>query len=202
MIAGLAATVLPARSGPTPERDDRRIRVMERIIDEALVDSPNWLVHGDHPTRGVYLSDFGAVFEVDLSTTSENGSNSIYVGPGKTVIIDEKGNRLLRSKSGWQRFFSGDDEKDLKKETESASKLYEKGKDELAQLFLDNAEVLSVLPAGQSVVLAVTLDDSDLRTEKNITRLLLRVSSDDLKAYAEGRISESDFRGRIRFEES
>ena len=60
-----------ATAGPDPDsrRMDKQIRIFERVMDDMLVESPNWLVRSAESTRGTYIEGHGAVFsfKVDLN---------------------------------------------------------------------------------------------------------------------------------------
>jgi hypothetical protein len=58
-----------AAAGEKRTKVERQISIMESIIDEMLVDSPNFLVGGQHETRGFEMEDYGAVFMFDASLT-------------------------------------------------------------------------------------------------------------------------------------
>jgi hypothetical protein len=80
--------------------------------------------------------------------------------------------------------------------------MYQEGKAELVELLLDQAGTLGKLPAGQWVVISAYVDDEVLRDEKGIRRLVLRVRTDDLKAYAEDKLEETAATAKIQVEES
>ncbi len=199
--AGLKAA--PAGSGgATPNRIDRQITVMETMIGRVLVDSPNWLVRGSDAVQGLYLPDYGAVFVVDASLTSNRFGN-VVIGPGSHFeLLRDDSIVIRREKSGPGGLFSARDKKEKEKDQDPA-KLYEQGKAELLQMFADYPEALSALPGGQSVVLVLRVGKGVFSsTDLGISRLTMRVKSDDLKALADGRIQESDLKSRIQVEET
>lgn len=60
---------------PDPERLGRQIRIMEKVIDQVLVDSQHALVSGRPNCRGVRLQGYGVLFVIELSPI---GSESLF----------------------------------------------------------------------------------------------------------------------------
>jgi hypothetical protein len=100
--------------------------------------------------------------------------------------------RLLGVNVGSHRHHDADDD---------PLELYQEGKAELVEMLLDQAGTLSSLPAGQWIVVSGYVDDETLRDEKKITRLVLRVRTDDLKAYADRKLSDEEATAKIQVEE-
>ena len=80
--------------------------------------------------------------------------------------------------------------------------LYEAGKAELIDWLLDEGTTLGALGDGQYVTICARMNDEDLKHEKKIERLTLRAKIDDLKAYADDKLSETEMKARIVIEES
>lgn len=113
-------------------------------------------------------------------------------------------------------YFLGDDEQSLKKmikdgklETiddeeyrEQQLKKYERAKEELIEVFMDYGEILKAVPAGQTVRVVARLHDMHLPKDKEIRRLSIRATIDDLRSYGDGRISEDEMQTRIKIKES
>ncbi|HET9235063.1 MAG TPA: hypothetical protein VFP10_13060, partial [Candidatus Eisenbacteria bacterium] len=66
VLAGSACAQTTKSSQP-PGKLKKQIEVMERILDEMLVDSKNVLVGGHDITRGVYVPEFGVIFTLEAS---------------------------------------------------------------------------------------------------------------------------------------
>jgi hypothetical protein len=72
VLAGTAVTLVPAgasaaeENNPVP-RQRRQIGIMEGILDQVLIDSPNFRVLGHDNTHGIYLPEFGAIFTFEAS---------------------------------------------------------------------------------------------------------------------------------------
>ena len=71
-------------------RQDKEIRLMENIIDDMLVESPNFLLQSADNTRGTFIEGYGAVFTFKTSL--------VYRG--------------WNSGGGWWHWFDDDDDGD------------------------------------------------------------------------------------------
>jgi len=65
----LAAGSHPVAAGREPTRLQRQLGLMERVIDDMLVESPNYLVEDRHVTEGVERKGKGAAFVFKTSLT-------------------------------------------------------------------------------------------------------------------------------------
>ena len=64
-----------AQDDVIPRRLDRKISVMEKVLNEVLRESPHWLVGGGSDyTRSVYLEEFGVIFSFDASLVDRDDS--------------------------------------------------------------------------------------------------------------------------------
>jgi len=182
---------------------NRQIEVMEGILDKVLLDSPNFLVHTGPNADGFYLPDYGAVFTFEASLTENYfGDGNWLIGPGSVEIQKHDGDRTIvihKKGPGWQGLFGKHDEDRTPKDPVA---LYERGKEELVQAILDYAETLGALPSEQAVVIVARMTDTQLADKKKIHQVMLRARMEDLKAYTDERISESEMKSRIRIEES
>ena len=52
----------------------KQISIMEKIIDEAMVESKYALVRSSHPSKGVYLEGLGPVFTLEVGLVDEGYS--------------------------------------------------------------------------------------------------------------------------------
>jgi hypothetical protein len=82
-----------------------------------------------------------------------------------------------------------------------AEELYAAGKQELLQTLLDYGETLAGLKDGEWIVLAGFFNRGGILEDKKVSRLILRVKVDDLRAFAAGRLGETEARDRIIVEE-
>jgi hypothetical protein len=195
-------------SGPAnPEKLTRQIGSMEKALDRVLVDSPNFLVTSGDNTAGFYIPDFGVVLTFNAQIVDEwYNMHGFSLGPYSDIRItkDDDGERqiIIRKNKhlsvGRALGFGGKDADEVRDTVE----LYNMGKDELIDLLLDEGETLGALPDGQYVMICARMNDDDLRHEKKIQRLTLKAKIDDLKAYADDKLSESEMKARIVIEES
>ncbi len=76
VIAPVAlVTITNAQNASTTSRRlTRELSIMEKVIDEMLLDSRNFLVYStDDNTRGLYLEEFGVLFSFQASLVSRGG---------------------------------------------------------------------------------------------------------------------------------
>ena len=200
VIAGGAAFASPPSA---PEKLARQIDVMSRIVDKVLLDSPNFLVHAGDNVTGFYLPDYGAVFAFEASLTDEYfDGNAFSWWPGGVEFRKEDGNKTIVIKRKHSSHDKGKGDDDDEAQAKDPAKLYDLGKEELVQMLLDYAETLSGLPSGQSVVIVANVKNDRLwKDHKGHQQLDIRVSGDDLKAFANDRLSESDLKSRMKIEE-
>lgn len=202
LALGPAAGDAHASDPPEPSRLQQRIGTMERAIDHLLLDSPNFLVTRGRNAHGVYLPDYGVVFTFNAGLNTGDSFFAISDDDDSRVVI-RRGHRWThhRDRGVWRwmdsrRHRRGDDEAD------GAVAMYEDGKKELAEALLDHAGTLASLPPGQWLAVSGSIKDETLRDERKISRLVMRVRVDDLKAYADHRLSDDELRARIQVEES
>jgi hypothetical protein len=206
-LSALIAGAAPAAKGAGPQKLNRQIDVMARIIDKALIDSPNLLVSSDPNCTGFLLPDYGVIFTFEASLVRDLPDGDMFIGPGSFEIHKSGGDRTIiihKKEAGLHRLFGGKNDKDDVKDepVRKPSEVYAAGRDELVQALVDYAETLNALPSGQWVVLAAKMNNVRTDDDQKIHRLLLRARTDDLKAFADERISESDMKQRVQIEES
>ncbi len=115
-MAGLTMAALMAAIGTgavaAPEGTAKQIRqigIMEGILDKVLLDSPNFRVSGRESTHGIYLNDFGAVFTVEASLTSDDDFSYAFSGPASFFRNGAlRGFRVKRGKNGTSMIFGAD----------------------------------------------------------------------------------------------
>jgi hypothetical protein len=209
LALGLSAAAARAADPPGGAKVERQIGVMEKILDKVLLDSPNFLVSGGENTRGIYLSELGALFTFEAALTNQGFDVKSYLhslGNRFEVKTDEDGNQVIVIRKGDGK--KDKKEKDSAEEAEMMSELkdaeqtLEQGREELIEALLDYGETLTALGDGQSVVIAAFLPDTDLSRERGTSRLLLRAKMGDLRAYSEGRVSEQEMRAKVLIEEN
>jgi hypothetical protein len=199
-----------AQDGQVTRKLKKQIAVLERVLDEVLVDSPNFLVGSRRNTHGLYLDEFGALFSFEASLISKDKDFpfGVSVGDwGKDFTIDRDDGKIIIS---WDKDEDGDGEDDThvideeemhKKHQESQRELYEAGKAELTEALMDYGETLTTLRDDQWVAVAAFLRDSDFFASNKISTLVFKAKLSDLRAYAQGDISEDAMAKRVVQEE-
>ncbi len=209
LAAALAATAsmafapaARAADSPVPDRLKRQIGVMEKVLDEVLVDSPNLFVYSHEAARGVYLDGFGVAFTLEASLVTKDSKND-NSWPFGDLKIDEKDGKIViyTDKSDSANY----EVKDLKNWREQRvqrdKQLYDAGKAELVNAILDYGETLSGLGDDEWVAVAAFLKDSDYFMNNRISRLVLKAKMKDLRAYGDKTITRDQMRDRLVEEE-
>jgi hypothetical protein len=196
----LAAGGARASDPAYPERIGHQISSMEKSLDHLLLDSPNFLIQRGPNAHGVYLSDHGLVLTFNAQLNANDSFVEVFDNEDDSRVVirsrhgHHHGSRLMQGLFGVHVGSHG--------HQDDAWELYQDGKSELMELLLDQAGTLSSLPAGQWIVLSGHVNDDTLREEKKISRLVLRVRTDDLKAYADRKLSDEEATAKIVVEES
>ena len=206
-LAFLAGSVTaPAGAAdPDPKKVVRQIGVMESIIDQVLIDSPNFLVHGRDNARGLYVDDFGAIFTFDASLVGRGWIFDNFVFDLKNrfeVKTNEDGDKviILKDPDSKKRAEELAKKKDDQQEYDPAA-MFRDGKQEMIQTLLDYGETMTSLSDEQQIVIAAFLKGSDFFKERQISRLILKARMRDLRDFTAGRIDEGAVRSRIVVEE-
>ena len=103
----LAAVQAAAVEPPPSRKMTRQIEVLEKIIDQVLLDSPNFLIRGTPVARGTYLPGTGVLFTFDASLVDRDWDELDFkkwnFGRGfhveekdgqRVIIIDDEGEVL------------------------------------------------------------------------------------------------------------
>lgn len=204
LAIGLIAGGARASDLPGSDRINHQVRSIEKALDHLMLDSPNFLVQRGHNAHGDYLPDYGLILTFNAAINADNGYVEIFGDDDDSHVLIRSGDRwhhhenrtvlrMLGVNVGSHRHHDAADD---------PLELYQEGKAELVEMLLDQAGALSALPAGQWVVVSGSVNDEMLREEKKITRLVLRIRTDDLKAYADRKLSDEEAAGKIQVEES
>ena len=225
----LAGHATPVAADDRPSsKIERQIRVVERIIDQMLIDSPNFLVQNHEPTTGFEIEADGIVFTFRASLTGPGWGSGRFSGllpwnwrdrhsviildegeeDDETVVVDnglivKDGDVYYIGKGG--KLKKTDDEWeviDQKTYRERQAKKYERAKEELIEVLMDAGEVLTALPAGQEVRIDCRLNDVELPEDREISKLSVRAGMDDLRSHADGRLSDEEMKARVEVRES
>jgi RNA polymerase sigma factor (sigma-70 family) len=76
----------------TASRLDRKVRVMEKVIDEVLVQSPNILVGRGGTARGLVLDEYGALFTIEGDL---GGLGLIHVRAPKAPVAPGRSRKVI-----------------------------------------------------------------------------------------------------------
>lgn len=205
---GAVALLLGLPSGrafavdPPPGKMARQIDVMERILDQVLIDSPNFLVSGRGNARGLYVKEFGVILSCDASLLEKDNKKWDWGSEDFKIHKDEKGNTVI---------VLPDEEAEDEKDEESAEepkrsrrgqgspqeRLYKRGKAELVDALLDYGDTMDALERGKWVAIVAFLHDARYFDERGMSRLILQAKIDDLRLYATDKLSEEDMVKRI-----
>jgi len=203
LVAGTAA----AQKG-MDTRLKRQIGVMERILDEVLVESPNLLVHSSQPTNGLYLDEYGVVFLIEASFANNFedwknmtfGSYSIEQDDDGNITIIRKG----KGKGNEEQEELDEEEADMaweKVQEKRQTEQYANGKKELIDAVLDYGETLSALGGSQYVTVALFLDKEEFFGKDETTHLVIKAKMDDLRSLSAQRLSREAMEKKLSIEE-
>ncbi|MFN8176700.1 MAG: hypothetical protein U0167_02170 [bacterium] len=224
VTAGCVLAIALATSGTAradgDRKMDRQIELFERILDDVLVESPNWLVQGHHEARGRYHAGEGVRFSFDASLTSGGDRwmdgkwwRGLWRDDDRVVIIrgddddDEKADRDDKKAERDEKKSDRDDRRALRKswidhELKRQERLYKRGKAELVDAILQDAELLKAVPDAEFITIDVDLRNNDYFDDKDIDSLVLKAKMADVRAYSDGKIDEKTMVERVQVQES
>jgi hypothetical protein len=186
---------------PPPAKMDKQIDVLEKIIDQVLIDSPNFFVSGRGNTRGLYVKEFGVIFTFDASLVEKDkdwnfdfdGGFEVKEIDGKKVIVidDEEVEEAEEAAREAAR------ERNSSKGSSAQERLYKRGKAELVDTLLDYGDTLASLEKGKWVAVVAFLHDARYFAEQDMSKLTLKARIDDLRLYAADKLTEEEMVKRI-----
>jgi hypothetical protein len=190
---------------PPPGKMDRQIEVMEKILDQVLIDSPNFLVQGRGNARGLYVKEFGVIVTFGASLVDKDRDWSFDFSEGFKVVEDEKGRKVIILEDTDEETAREAEAELKRREAEEKSsrgesvqaRLYKRGKAELVDTLLDYGDTVTTLGKGQWVALVAFLQDARYFDERGMSKLVLKARIDDLRLYATDKLSEEDMVKRI-----
>lgn len=209
-----AMAILMAWPGIAPAGDEadrlsskleRQISLIERMTDEMLVDSPNFFVQSRNETRGLYMEGHGLILSFETSLVGEHsywdGNNAWW------KFWDEDDHHVIVIDSDWE---DEDDGVETVEETKKwkdkhiarQEKRYLRGKTEIVDLLLDNAELLSSLADTDWVEVQASLRGAPYFRKKDLHRLVMRAKMGDLRAYSDGKLTEDAMIAKIQTRET
>jgi hypothetical protein len=212
----VALTAAHAAAGPVENKKmKRQISIFERVVDQVLIDSPNFLVQGRDNARGVYIEEFGVLVSFEASLLTKDWINNWSFGEFE---IDEDGNKIIfkkGDKSGKKsppeppkppeppdgESEDGVVEKLAGKSLEKQRKLYDRGKQEIIDALLEYGDTMTSLRDDQWVAIAAFLRESQYFLDNKISRLLVKARLGDIRAYTAGRLNEEAVAAKVVVEE-
>lgn len=186
------------------EKLKKQISIMEKIIDEAMVESEHALVKSTHPTRGVYLEGYGPVFTLEVGMVDEQFrwdrlSKLLEFGDGYSVIKEK--NEKDGETTITIRRKKGGDEVVVDEEVIDEDERWGFVKKELVEVIRDYGDTIArAEPDEWLTLLATPLSGSWGKDESD--RLVIRVQMKEITAYNAGRLNESEFEKRVQIVES
>jgi hypothetical protein len=191
-----------AQERPVPRKMMKQITVMEQIIDQVLIDSPNFLVPGRENTRGIFLPEFGVLLTFEASLVKKDDWDWEW----------KHGFKLEQNEDGEQVIIIPDEDEEGADEdsargssrgrgSSTEGRLYERGKEEIEDVLLDYADTMSALDDTHWIAIAAFLKDSDYFLDQRISRLVIKARMGDLRQFAAEKLTEDQMRERLLEEE-
>ena len=189
--AGTAA----AQSGPSPAKLQKQIAVIEKFINEDMVESKVLLVPGHEVTRGIYLQEFGVLFTLQASVITPENEHWKKILEGDEDDDDEQDYDKAKKKYEER-------ERVRKEMMQARQKNYEIGKNEIRGALLDYGGTLASLRDNQWVGIAAFIDDHDYFGENNDSEtVFFRAKMSDLRAHDQGQLNEQQILARVLVQE-
>jgi len=213
LIVLLSASAALAVDKPDSRKMARQMDVMEQILNQVLIDSPNFLVFGRDYTHALYVADFGMIFTFEASLVGKDedeefdwkkfGLEGFRIetdGERKVIVIGPEDPPEPPDAPEPPKAGEKDEDSARSWEERRRSKhdrLYRRGKTELVDVLLDYGDTLTTLKSNQRVAIVAKLIDSDYFEDRKISHLVLKAKISDLRDYAAEKISEKEMVTRI-----
>jgi hypothetical protein len=197
-LFGLMVAVGAAQEG---DRLDRKVGVMERVIDEILVQSPNVMVSSRQVTRGLVLEGFGVLFTFDAGLHGE-----LPFGPGRYVVGGTEGLKFLRERDreAAEKIQQQYEEQEVlsleeweTKSAEERAKRLEGLETELVDTLLDYGPTLGELQDDAWVAIVAFLDGRSPFGSEGPGQMTVKVKMRDLRRFASGSLSRQDAKAAV-----
>ncbi|MCA9728573.1 MAG: hypothetical protein KC729_12870, partial [Candidatus Eisenbacteria bacterium] len=199
LMLGLQVSESAAQDRSSSRKTLKQIGVMEQILDQVLIDSPNFLVPGRGNARGIFLEQFGVLLTFEASLVQKDWGDWDWKNEFK-IEKDEDGNRVIVIPDPGDKSDEDEDEdsgsrrdRDRRRRP-SEERLYEGGKQEVEDVLLDYGGTLTALDDDNWVAVAAFLKDSDYFLDQRISRLVMKAKMRDLREWDAGKISEDEMR--------
>lgn len=189
LSTGLSAHA-DSRSGRSAgDRLDRQIGIFEKVLDDMLVESPNFLVQSRENTQGTYIDGLGALFTFRTSLNSRHWDGNFW-DKLRFVLVDHDDHEILSDREL--------EEREIKEQT----RLYADGKDEIVEALREFGGVLAGLDDSERIEIRVRLGSSAYFRENDLRKLTVSATMGDVRAYMDGDIGADRFADRVRIEEN
>lgn len=192
----------PATNASDPESDrlQRKVKVMQRVIDEVLVQSEHALVSPSGATRGLVLEGYGVLFTLEASLGEAHMFGGEWFSPEVAMVIGEDldlrgGERIPEpGKRVNMEEWEAQKKQAQKKKQEDRKAL----KTELIDAMLDYGMTLSELDDENWVVIAAYLGSSGLFVSKeDEDQFIIRIKMRDLRRFMNGSLSRDEARAVV-----
>jgi len=203
----LAFALSPAFGASQSDRLDRKIQIMEKVLDEVLVQSEHVSVMSRSATRGLYLEGYGALFMFDGGLGESLMLERGRLRSGVFVVGDQPPKKGDENTSSRDRRFSDehlelDKLEDLEKwKEESNAKKRENLaglQNELIDTMLDYGTTLTELENGSWLTFVAFLGDNiSLLGGGEEQRLQLQIKMSDIRQLMSGSLSRDEARKRV-----
>lgn len=197
LVLGLmlpAVLTVATDAGQVGRKMKKEIRIAEELVNEVLVESPNWLVRSGGPASAVYIDGVGLLVSFDAS----------LVGGG--LHLHRKGVGILSEILGHDLMIWDDDEEELddeklsewkEKSEERSAQRYSRGKVELRRAMVDVADFVDGLTDAEWVIMAVDLQDHSHFRKNDLSKLTFKAKVGDLRGLASGKSTPEQMAQRI-----
>jgi hypothetical protein len=205
MVAVLGLMAVSATAADdAASRLDRKVRVMERVLDEVLVQSPNVMVSSRGVTRGLVLEEYGALFTFEASLGTEMFVFAVPEPPAVSsgeddedhiIVAPSRPNRPGReSWAEWEDWQGKSDEK--------RAEQYGAFKSEMIEAIVDYGVTLTELGDDQWLAVVAFLGGRPLLgSEESGGRVMFKIKMRDLRQHSAGNLSRDAVKGRVIVEE-
>ncbi len=195
----LANQVTVAEAQNVDRKIAKQISIMEKIIDEAMVESKYALVQSTHPTHGIYLEGYGPVFSIEIGLVDSEwwwDNHSIFKGDISVMTDeDEDGDKVITIRRG----------KGKKTEEESRKVLddnakYKKVKEELVEVIRDYGDTIARAKPNEYFTIFAS-PRSTSWGDNDFHRLVVRAKMQDISDYNAGKLNAGQFQDRVEIVE-
>ena len=190
MLPALALVLLPSVAS-AGDAVQRKIAVMEKILDTTLIESKHALVFTGGVADGVYLEGYGVLFKIEFEFVEKSNRKLL------DHIEDIDSLRVY-----WREMIGAGDDGDGPMATHRRE-LLNQIEDELIDAILEYGGTLSGMGKGEMVsIVAFPWYETWDVTPEPVRALTIRARFDDLRAYTEDRLDDEQIRERIMIDET